>query len=305
MKFLVVNFFLMIFFVELLDISMIQAAKITIDNTNKSKYIQCKVCQYSFNFNFNYDKLLEDTNTINSIKKFFVNTIDNDELESLFRKENIENISKEVSMQFFFKGSENQFIGQNLIDYSDCKENKKEKSFCDDLKLRLCDEILGSEKMCINIRPSISRIDNNVRNEIQKLQSSVTNGMRNKSFLQSNIITNSLPQNTNLNDILNNLKQLNFKQKPNEEIAINSNNLMKNFLNQNNKFSNRNKIKTDEFPSNNINFLQLTPSYINRNLSSKPQAHWKPPKPVLLQSFESSITDQLKDIGFLTTYLFI
>ena len=300
MKFFIVNLFLMIFLVPLLDFFKINSVKLTNDNGNINKFIECKVCQFSFSFNFNYDKLLEDYSTINNIKKYFVNSIDNDELESIFRKDNIENISKEVSMQFFFKGSENQFLGQDLIDYTDCKENKKERDFCDDLKLRLCDEILGTQQMCPNIKKFLDKTNHSIT-EIKNLQNRETNKINKKSFLQSNILTNTLPQNSHFLDILNNLKELNFKQKPYEEKEDASNNLMKNFLNKNNKLNNN--IKNDDFPNNNINFLQLTPNYIDRNLSSEPKSHWTPPKPVLLQSFENSITDQLKDIGFLTTYL--
>ena len=297
MKFLFVNFFILIFLVTMISISIINSAKLTNDSSNKTKIIQCKICQFSFKFNFNYDKLLEDSNSINIIKKFFVNTIDNDELESFFKKDNIENLSKEVSMQFFFKGSENQFMGKNFLDYSDCKENKKERSFCDDLRLRLCDEILGNEKLCPNIGQYLVKSDKTSANEIQKLQDIVSTKLQKKSFLQSSIVTNTVPQNSNLNDILQNLQQLNFKQiHPNQR--NNNKNQIKNYYNKKNELNNKN----EGFP-NNINFLQLTPNYINRNLSSKPKAHWRPPKPVLLQNFENSITDQLKDIGFLTTYL--
>ncbi len=302
MKFLVVNLFLLIFLFNILGLNIIHGLKIQNDIENIKKLINCKVCQFSFNFNFNYDKLLEDVTSINNMKKFFVNTIDNEELEALFKKENIENISKEVSMQYFFKGSENQFIGQKFIDYTDCKENKKEKSFCDQVKLKLCDDILGMDNFCPNIKQLL--IKNNSNNnadvsEIQKLQTNQLFKQKNKSFLQSNMVTNTVPQNANLMDILSNLKQLNFKQiSPNKPTAP-SNSLINNFMKKN-KF-NPNFMKNNDLANNNINFLQLTPEYINRNLSSKPRTHWAPPKPVLLQNFQKSITDQLKDIGFLTT----
>ena len=88
MKFLFVNFFILIFLVTMISISIINSAKLTNDSSNKTKIIQCKICQFSFKFNFNYDKLLEDSNSINSIKKFFVKTIYNDELEYFFKKDN-------------------------------------------------------------------------------------------------------------------------------------------------------------------------------------------------------------------------
>ena len=303
MKFSIEKSLLVVFFIILCTISIIKSENLPNNELTKNKFIQCKICQYSFKFNFNYDKLLEDSSSTSSIKRFFVNSIDNEELENIFKKDNIENLSKEVSMQFFFKGSENQFVGQNLIDYTDCKENKKEKSFCDDLKLKLCDEILGSEKICLNISNLLKQNNKNIKiDEIKKLQNSKNlpsnSDQKNKSFLQSNILTNTLPQNTNLMDMLKNLKQLNFKQKSGEK-QPHINNLSKSFLNKNSK----NNQETREFAKSNMNFLQLTPEYINRNLNSKQKSHWKPPKPVLLKNFESSVTDQLKDIGFLTTYI--
>lgn len=299
MKFLVVNFFLLIILLNLLEYYSIQCANSPNNIENIKKLINCKVCQFSFNFNFNYDKLLEDIATINNMKKFFVNTIDNEELESLFKKENIENMSKEVSMQYFFKGSENQFIGQKFIDYTDCKENKKEKSFCDRVRLNLCDDILGYDSFCPNIKQYLIKSVNNVTPEIQKLQNNHLVRQKNKSFLQSNIVTNTVPQNTNLMDILSNLKKLNFKQIAQNKQRVPQNALINSFMKKNKL--NANLLKNDELSGNNINFLQFTPEYISRNLSSKPRSHWAPPKPVLLQNFQKSITDQLKDIGFLTT----
>jgi len=86
-----------------------------------------------------------------------------------------------------------------------------------------------------------------------------------------------------------------FKQIPeiplNNNIEHNTNNLLNSFFGK----------KQNSELDNNMNFLQLTPDYINRNLNSNPKSHWQPPKPVLLQNFENSITSQLKDIAFLTT----
>lgn len=52
---------------------------------------------------------------------------------------------------------------------------------------------------------------------------------------------------------------------------------------------------------NTLSFFQLTPDYISQNFDSAPKSHWKPPKPVLLQNFETSIGEQLKDISQLTS----
>jgi len=54
-------------------------------------------------------------------------------------------------------------------------------------------------------------------------------------------------------------------------------------------------------PPNNISFFQLTPEYISQNFDSTPKSHWQPPKPVLLQNFQTNIGDQLNEISLLSS----
>lgn len=51
-----------------------------------------------------------------------------------------------------------------------------------------------------------------------------------------------------------------------------------------------------------ISLIELSPAYIANNFNSRPKTHWIPPKPVLLNNFETSIGSQLGDIAKLTTY---
>jgi hypothetical protein len=66
------------------------------------------------------------------------------------------------------------------------------------------------------------------------------------------------------------------------------------------------KVRTDETKDrqkeyNKMSMLEISPQYVAENFDSAPKAHWKPPKPVLLQNFENNIGQQLKEISFLTT----
>lgn len=72
-----------------------------------------------------------------------------------------------------------------------------------------------------------------------------------------------------------------------------------------NKINNFLKPENENETKNPMNYsfmdlkTQITPSYIQENFNSEPKSHWTPLKPVLLQNFERSIGDQLKDISSL------
>lgn len=85
-----------------------------------------------FEVEFNYEKLLKDDNRMKIIKNYFVFSEENnnDKFNQIFSRENLEFIMKEVSMQYFFKGSDGQY-------------NPKTKP-----KDKLCEEILDYDNIC-------------------------------------------------------------------------------------------------------------------------------------------------------------
>jgi hypothetical protein len=157
-----------------------------------------------------------------------------------FGGESVENLAKEISMQFFFKGGEVQFdsLISSDVDFNKCKVDDSDDR-CTKLKMKLCESILSFEKK------------------------ECTGEIRNPEDLK----------NLNKKEVLNtNLKSITYGQ--NSSISLND-------------FSN-------------ISLIQMTPEYASQNFDSTPKNHWNPPKPVLLQNFENSMGEQLKEISFLT-----
>jgi hypothetical protein len=199
-------------------------------------------------------------------------------------------------MQYFFKGAESQFDETISLQYNHCKQKKigiDDK--CDAMKLSLCENILSFEKrLCLDIKKHFSNFLLNKRKdrgteevlkrkEITRKDAYSSNGEVEENIKKFSNFRLKQKQNEitslgNLNEINKKLQQ--FKQL-NIEAPSKSNDMIKNF--------------------SETSLLELNPEYIEKNFDSKPKSHWKPPKPVLLENFENSIGDQLKDISFLAT----
>ena len=121
------------------------------DNDNPSdetikKSLNCKMCLEMFEFDFNYEKLLKDETRLNFIKSQFEELGQNKfNFKKYFTKENLESVTKEISMEYFFKGEESQFSNEaNMDKLKNCKNLKSgTDKICDNLKLKLCENILS------------------------------------------------------------------------------------------------------------------------------------------------------------------
>ena len=192
-----------------------------VKSQNEKIKLQCRICKEMFKYEFDYDKLIKNQNKFDS--------------------ECLENLAKEISMQFFFKGGEIQFdsLIPSDIDFGKCKlDNSNDR--CINLKFKLCESILNFEK---NECSGITRKTDDSKNFI-KIDNTSTN-----------------------------INSTTLRQNP-PKLA-------------------------DDF--SNISLIQMTPEYVTQTFDSTPKSHWNPPKPVLLQNFENSMGDQLKDISFLTS----
>jgi hypothetical protein len=89
--------------------------------------LQCRICLEMFKHDFDYDKLMKSHNK--------------------FGGESVENLAKEISMQFFFKGGEVQFdsLISSDVDFNKCKVDDSDDR-CTKLKMKLCESILSFEK---------------------------------------------------------------------------------------------------------------------------------------------------------------
>ena len=97
---------------------------------SNGSHIKCKICQEMFKYNFDFDKITQDT-----------------DIKNIFPKDKLETVAKEISMQYFFKGAESQFESMIPVDvdFSNCKfVNTDEK--CERLKKKLCENLLSFEK---------------------------------------------------------------------------------------------------------------------------------------------------------------
>jgi hypothetical protein len=192
-----------------------------------------------FAIDFNIDQFLKDSNKINLVKNNIQNTFPNrlTEVKNLLSNDNLQFMSQEISMQYFFKGAENQIDEKYtpLLQQCKMKQSGIDKT-CDNLKLNICESILSYTAGYCSAVPKI------------------TEGINMP-------ISSSMIQNENVPNMSN----------------------------------------TGQPNPDNISLIELTPSYIENNFDSKPKSHWIPPKPVLLENFERSMGDQLKEISYLTT----
>jgi len=297
---------------------------------SKEKLIKCKVCQEMFEFNFNFDEFMKSTKVLNIKNTFGLIEDNKDELETYFSNDNMEFITKEISMQYFFKGTESEF-NEASANNKECKTMKAgTKEICDKLKFETCEKVLSFENgTCLNFKKVFAEIFNSLKSNRNYNKSNLNKIKENeiKSKIGGNLSTsfvddaesnisemlkkikmplNILKENTNNKSIAIENKQMNlarqnlnnfiFKQKtirnpvnnPQQEAELDADNLES-------KFSNMSLIELKQdrnFP--NVNVLPFE-SHDNINTGRT----WTPPKPVLLDNFQSNIGNQLKDISIL------
>ena len=181
-----------------------------------TKLVQCKVCEEMFGYNFNYDEYLKNDNNIKYLNEFFKDS-PLDRVHYL-GKDNMEFITKEISMQYFFKGNDLQ-IDNAIID--NCKPKSDDKK-CRQYKLTSCAKILSFEdSVCLGDNFGEEKSANLSKEQIQgeRLQirdNNTSNRARNAEVEINNIqvtekteptkAENSL-DNGNLNELYINLKR--------------------------------------------------------------------------------------------------
>jgi hypothetical protein len=281
---------------------------------DKQKLIQCKLCEEMFDFNFNYEEILK-SKKIDSIRRAFgalQSSKDDFSISNYFSKDNMEFVTKEISMQYFFKGADSLIDEVDSLKFKECKNNKTSNTaICQKLKLGVCEKVLNYEDgVCVNLQ-------NHLKSIIAQMNNLRGRGKKDKEITSDTPeqLSNSIPEisietlrNKKLQELnrMNNISNLNKVQplhlKPIEEGIINF---------QKFHFKQRNGVKENTYTDLNdkdgdvikqfgdISLLQLSPEYIKQNFDSVPKSHWQPPKPVLLQNFERNIGDELKDISSL------
>jgi hypothetical protein len=231
---------------------MITAQK-TEPSNDMNRHIQCRICQEMFSIDFNIDQFMKDSNKVNIVKSFIQNIFPNRlaQVNNLLSSDNLQFMTQEISMQYFFKGAENQINEKYKPQLQLCKMKQSGiDSTCDSMKLNICESILSFNSGYCSVMPKV---------EINMPKVEI-----NMPIPQANLMQQIQNQINPLNQIMKNINNA----QPNPE---------------------------------NISLIELTPSYIENNFDSKPKTHWSPPKPVLLENFERSMGDQLKEISYLTT----
>lgn len=264
MKFIIMTYVMLIICLErLMSTNEVQSE----NPSDNDKLIQCKVCQEMFERDFDSENFIKDDQTQTSIINFLINP----KIQISTDKEKIKSLSREISMQYFFKGAETQFDAKNTEELNKCKLSKQ--SNCIQFKLKLCDGILSlEESFCVS--KMLKRIDDNMKRIVQenenKKMTSFLGGMNN------NIVnTVSQPQ------IMNN----NFFD------------LIKNQLSLPQALASPSQVENISFVE--VNHTYPPPQPPVENLRKEA---WQPPKNVLLDNFQSNIGDQLKEISVLSTY---
>jgi hypothetical protein len=313
------HFVIIIYVIFVLQLSFLKSADNRRKETANQKSIQCKVCQEMFRYDFDYDKLIKDEETEKQIEKYFTEKgggvpVNEDEEGVDKNKENsikskIEIMAKEISMQYFFKGGETQFetLINNQDEYKFCKnyERSKGNKKCEKIKNKVCEDVLGYEnEQCGN------KYDDKNLNEdlpVVKIKPTHTTYQTNSNLNTKNDSNSPIKINLQKNKIknknLNPQAQKEFFNFRSTDAGVNINNSLQS-LNNFNKMNSQQHLQRSADPENpyaNMSLLQLTPEYVSQNFDSVPKSHWQPPKPVLLQNFENSMGDQLKDISMLTS----
>ena len=139
-----------------------------------------------FQYEFNYEKLLKDDTKINFIKSFFAEISENDfNLRDYFSKDNLDFLSKEISMQYFFKGEDSLFASEEHMEkFKNCKNLKASEATengslnsnnnifnqCEIMKLKMCENILTFEAdVCVNFHKKINMLSNSKKQKSENL----------------------------------------------------------------------------------------------------------------------------------------
>jgi hypothetical protein len=336
MKRILVIFLLTIIYINIsyqLNGNMASSSQKNSSANNKEKLIKCKVCQEMFEFNFNFDEFIKSNNVLNLKNTFGLIEDNKDELETYFSNDNMEFITKEISMQYFFKGTESEFDEASAKN-KECKTMKSgNQEICDKLKFEACEKVLSYENgTCVNFKKTFAEIFNSLKSNrfVNKSRINSKQSHENEFIsINRNKLNSSLgDMKTNISDLLNKIKMpvYNMKNDLNENrvpIENNSIALQKQKLN-NFIFKQKNlqdtinlqqhglELETDNLLSQygNMSLIELKQESINPNINTISfESHdnlnnksrtWTPPKPVLLDNFQSNIGNQLKEISILT-----
>lgn len=165
MKCIILGFYLIL--VVFWNINTLNPSQNTLENSNNDgikNLLDCKMCQEMFEYDFNYEKMLKDESKISFIRSQFEEFGQvKFNFKDYFSSENLEFVSKEISMQYFFKGEETQFSNdsndENINKFKKCKNIKVGKdNICDELKFKFCESILGYEKgTCLKKKEDINK----------------------------------------------------------------------------------------------------------------------------------------------------
>ena len=273
MKFWLFSYFLsLILFYTVSNFSVSKNNNENIQKEKLKKIIDCKICQEMFHFDFNYETLLKNESENKMIKSYF-EEIKQDELniKDYFSKENLEYILKEISMQYFFKGEDSQFSSEENIEIlKTCKFEKlgiSEK--CDNLKLKLCENILNVEQnTCLDFKANLEKYvknDNTFQkvknNKISRIKDEKIKGNSEKKNYFENINKfRNIKNSTKINNEIYN--KINFGS----EKVLNLENINK--KNEKNHKDNIYKFN-DLFPSNKFKELEIENTQNKKKLISE------------------------------------
>jgi hypothetical protein len=302
MKLVVVTLVIMI----LLKCSYIQTKSSA--SLNDPNIFKCKICTEMVDIDFNYDSLIGDEDKLNRIKNYFSQSLGIDEkvVNEQLGRDNLEFVTKEISMQYFFKGSESS----NNSNIKECKAVQTEK--CQKLKNNLCEDVLAIKTGGCD--PTINnRDDNKIKtSDFMKKRNLISNSRFDNSMDKIAILSKNSKNSggLDLNSLMNDGKNI---------INTNYSNKLKlskpKAINNPPKFRQINSVREDftlnEDASqfNNISLIDVSPPQLRIADLIEHEAHddvkktfWSPPKPVLLDNFQNNLGTQLKDISLLTTY---
>lgn len=281
-------------------------------NLNDPNIFKCKICTEMVEIDFNYDSLMSNGDNLNKIKNYFTDSLGIDEtiVNEQLGKDNLEFMTKEISMQYFFKGSESSG-GSNI---KECKAVKSDK--CDKLKSNLCEDVVGLNRGDCNL--SLIKRDNikPKNNQMVNKKNSLTNDIidnNNPIDIMAIIAKNaknsgSLDLNSMLEsgkNMMSNMNSSNKLKRLKSKAAINN---PPKFRQVNAPLTNDYNVSEDASQYNNMSLLDISSPQMNMaDLQDDPhedvkKTFWSPPKPVLLDNFQNNLGTQLKDISLLTTY---
>lgn len=275
------------------------------------KATQCAICLEMFLENFDYNKVSNSDQHINSIKQVLTRFGRSSEEVGTINRDSVEFISQEISMHYFLNEAESQFTGKVDSDFSKCKSKMPlEDLNCDKQRLNLCDSILtydaGTCGSNLNTPPQSSYISSpSISPPIRRGFDLTQNYPQLRNPAMQNIFSNSGPNiKTELDQIKNQY-----------QIPQISTNMLNSFqgLNQprfrQESYNSETSLKGPDVEGfNRVGGLSthsdaspigFSPSYTRQNFASAPKSHWSPPKPVLLDNFQADIGNQLKDINSL------